>query len=25
MDGSKEGDRIYNPTPAPLATLRATP
>jgi hypothetical protein len=25
MDGSKEGDRIYNPTPAPLATVRATP
>ena len=25
MDGSKEGDRIYNPTPAPLARLRATP
>jgi hypothetical protein len=25
MDGSKEGDRIYNPTPAPLAALRAAP
>jgi hypothetical protein len=25
MDGSKEGDRIYNPTPAPLATLRGAP
>lgn len=25
MDGSKEGDRIYNPTPAPLATMRAAP
>ncbi|HME72437.1 MAG TPA: choice-of-anchor V domain-containing protein [Myxococcota bacterium] len=25
MDGSKEGDRIYNPTPEPLAKLRAAP
>jgi AcrR family transcriptional regulator len=25
MDGSKEGDRIYNPTPEPLATLRGAP
>jgi len=25
MDGSKEGDRIYNPTPAPLAKIRAAP
>jgi len=25
MDGSKEGDRIYNPTPAPLAKMGAAP
>ncbi len=25
MDGSKEGDRIYNPTPEPLARVRVAP